>query len=226
MIMPRNRVDPAEKKKEFVRTAEALFMEKGFEKTSIDDVVERMGVAKGLFYYYFDSKEDLVMAILGNLHEEIKSFVREVMAREGLTAMERFRALAKSDDFIRSRSIILVGFFNQERNRALHYSVEEHAREFMVPMFEQIIVQGVEEGTFDTPYPHETALALIGAFSSIKQNVNGKNDPEAFLNRFRALQLIMERILGAEPGSFKEHFDLLRADGMARCKIELDLKRC
>lgn len=216
--MSRTKVDPTEKKKEFVRTAEALFMEKGFENTSIDDVVERMGVAKGLFYYYFDSKEDLVIAILDNLHGEIKSFVREVMAREGLTAMERFRALAESDDFIRSRSIMLESFFHQERNRALHYSVEEHAREFMVPMFEQIIAQGVEEGTFDTPYPHEAALALIGAFSSIKQSFNLKSGPEAFMKSFRALQHIMERILGAEPGSFSEHFDRIMADAVARGK--------
>lgn len=224
--MSRNRVDPAEKKKEFVRAAEALFMEKGFEKTSIDDVVERMGVAKGLFYYYFDSKEDLVMAIVDNLHEEIKTFVRDVMARKGLTAMERFRALAESDDFIRARSVMLTGFFHQERNRALHYSVEEHAREFMVPMFEQIIAQGVEEKTFDTPYPHETALTLIGSFSLMKRDLDLKRDPETFLQTFRALQHIMERILGAEPGSFKEHFDHILADALARSKLEIDLKRC
>ena len=201
-------------------------MQKGFEKTSIDDVVERMGVAKGLFYYYFDSKEDLVMAIVDNFHEEIKTFVREVMSREGLTAMERFRALAESDDFVRSRSVMLEGFFHQERNRALHYSVEEHAREFMVPMFEQIITQGVEEGTFDTPYPHETALALIGSFSLMKQDLHLKRDPETSLQTFRALQYIMERILGAKKGSFQEHFDHILADALARRKLEIDLKRC
>ena len=33
-----------------------LFVEKGFETTTINDVVKRVGVAQGLFYYYFGSK--------------------------------------------------------------------------------------------------------------------------------------------------------------------------
>ena len=44
---------------DFVLAAQSLFEEKGFENTSVDDIAARVGVAKGLFYYYFGSKEEL-----------------------------------------------------------------------------------------------------------------------------------------------------------------------
>ena len=77
-----------DRKNAFVNAAEELFKEKGFENTSIDDIVERVGVAKGLFYYYFDSKEELLGQILQRLIEEVRSSVRAAMNEKDLNAIE------------------------------------------------------------------------------------------------------------------------------------------
>ncbi len=50
-----------EKQKEIMDTALQLFLEKGYEKTSIKDITEKMNIATGLFHYYFSSKEDVLI---------------------------------------------------------------------------------------------------------------------------------------------------------------------
>ena len=50
-------------KEEITRHSVKLFQQKGFSETSIQDIVDSLGVTKGTFYYYFKSKEQLLMEI-------------------------------------------------------------------------------------------------------------------------------------------------------------------
>ncbi|MFN3420962.1 MAG: TetR/AcrR family transcriptional regulator [Armatimonadota bacterium] len=66
----RKRMAPEERQEQIVEAAAKLFSEKGFEGTSIDDIAEACGVAPGLIYHYFDSKADILRALI-----ERKSFL-------------------------------------------------------------------------------------------------------------------------------------------------------
>ena len=57
--MPRITKEPAERRQEIIDTAMRLFYEKGYERTSITDIAREMGVAQGLCYRYFASKESI-----------------------------------------------------------------------------------------------------------------------------------------------------------------------
>ena len=70
--MPRSTKAASDRRLEFINAAEALFNEKGFENTSVDDIVQRVGVAKGLFYYYFKSREELLAAIVDRILDEME----------------------------------------------------------------------------------------------------------------------------------------------------------
>ncbi|MBS3737331.1 TetR/AcrR family transcriptional regulator, partial [Candidatus Bipolaricaulota bacterium] len=54
------RKDPKTRKDELLEAAGELFLEEGYEDTSVNSIVESIGVSKGTFYYYFDSKQDVV----------------------------------------------------------------------------------------------------------------------------------------------------------------------
>ena len=74
------RTKPAEQRRaELLAAGQALFLAKGIAATSLDDVTQRAGVSKGLFYLYFASKEDLVLALQ-------EQFSREVAARMAAAA--------------------------------------------------------------------------------------------------------------------------------------------
>ena len=79
--MPRSTKAASDRRLEFIDTAEALFNEKGFENTSIDDIVQRVGVAKGLFYYYFKSREELLATIVDRILDEMQHIVAEAVNR-------------------------------------------------------------------------------------------------------------------------------------------------
>ena len=55
---------PEERKAEMVAAAAKLFAEQGFVRTSVAEIVSAVDVAKGLFYYYFTTKDDMVRAVV------------------------------------------------------------------------------------------------------------------------------------------------------------------
>src|SRR5665647_857988 len=101
--MPRSTKAASDRRLEFINAAEALFNEKGFENTSVEDIVQRVGVAKGLFYYYFKSQEELLGAIVDKILDEMEQIVLQATNKEGLTAMQRLQEMSTSSDTIRAR---------------------------------------------------------------------------------------------------------------------------
>jgi AcrR family transcriptional regulator len=200
--MPRSTKAASDRRIEFINAAEALFNEKGFENTSIDDIVQRVGVAKGLFYYYFKSKEELLAAIVDRILGEMEKVVTDATKKEGLTAMQRLQEMSTSSDLIRLRSGKLMKYFHEQRNQALHLQLEVRTMRFLVPAMESIIEQGVREGVFNTPYPRETAIALFGVKGITDHHDSGTDYCEDVERRIEIIAFLSERLLGAQEGIF------------------------
>jgi len=200
------------RKNDFVVAAQALFEEKGFENTSVDDIVARVGVAKGLFYYYFSSKEELLELIIEHLIDEIESSIVAAMEKKGLTAVERFRELMNASADVTSRSKTILRYFHRERNQAFHLAMEQRAMGMMVPRLAQIIVQGVEEGVFNTPYPKETAAALMFTMRGIRKTYPRDLNREQAAHLAAVSQHLTESLLGARPGTLSMYLEWLPAE--------------
>ena len=68
-----------DRKKHVIKTAHQLFIEKGYQATSVQDILENSGISKGTFYNYFSSKSELVIAIFKNLQEEVQKERNELL---------------------------------------------------------------------------------------------------------------------------------------------------
>ncbi len=83
--------DPKERKRQrIVKAAAALFIRQGYRKTSVDQVAQRAGVAKGTVYLYFKNKSELlVQAIV----EEKRRYISQVMPvfEQGISPRERLK---------------------------------------------------------------------------------------------------------------------------------------
>ncbi len=202
--MPRSTKAASDRRLEFINAAEGLFNDKGFENTSIDDIVHKVGVAKGLFYYYFKSREELLAAIVDRILVEMEHIVVEAVNRKGLTAMERLDAMAPPSDVIKARGGKLMQYFHEERNQALHLQFQARTMKFLVPALESIIRQGVEEGVFNTPYPRETAIALFALKSVVDHSEKGTDYCEDKEHNVKVVSFLGERLLGAKEGTFLE----------------------
>lgn len=85
---------PQERKQEIIEAALELFMSQGYEKTSISMIVERVGVAQGLFYYYFKSKEDVFQEAMQFYTDRLATeVIGDLLAPEAASIFERFSAV-------------------------------------------------------------------------------------------------------------------------------------
>lgn len=97
--MPRTVKDPEERKAELLDTAMRLFAEKGYDNVSVRSVAREAGVAPGLAYHYFDSKQRLFDAAIAHYAEECSEGMRAVLDDRGLSLDEKLEgAIAVATD--------------------------------------------------------------------------------------------------------------------------------
>lgn len=143
----------------------ACLSEKGFERTTMDDVAARAGVARATLYYYFRGKDDLFLFLLRGGVGMLRASIDEALALGG-TAAERLERLLDRlvDLYTEYRDLSLVVF--QQLGR-LHGNDEMHAwmnEQAGTPIIE-LLAEGVRDGSLKPVDPETTAPALFGAVS-------------------------------------------------------------
>lgn len=163
--MARNK-HPEETVELILDAAFRLFMEKGYEHTSIQDIISQLGgLSKGAIYHHFKSKDDILMAVTDRMTEESNQMLAEIRDREGLNGREKLKLLFKEsicrpvqDDIF----TVAPNFHNNPRIlfSLLHETIEEAAPNYILP----IIRQGISDGSIETAYPEQLAeLILLAA---------------------------------------------------------------
>jgi AcrR family transcriptional regulator len=87
--------DPETRRQEIVATATQLFEENGVAKTSMAAIATRLQIAKGLVYYYFESKNVLVEAVLEQLTQNLNRSLADIVARDELGFHEKLKAILR-----------------------------------------------------------------------------------------------------------------------------------
>lgn len=156
------------KTNEILRAAAAVLSEKGYSQTSLEEVADRLDLAKASLYHYFDSKEALVSACLGTPAEELISRLTAVAAGEG-TAAERLRRLMVEqvrftayDNPELSRLFLRHLEWPESISRKLH---DWHLRHDAI--FKQVIDEGLAAGEFTVRDPAVARQCLMGALNFV-----------------------------------------------------------
>lgn len=200
--MARVTKSPEERRREIVQTAERLFREVGFAKCSVEMIIKDIGVAKGTFYYYFKSKEEILEAIVDQALNQIVTIARAVADDASLSALEKMQALLADSHVGDEDTRDLAEMLHLPENRELHEMTNIQTVLRMSPIFAKIVAQGNEEGVFSTAKPLETIQFLFsGAQFLLDGGLFGFADEEIRIRR-EVAQEIIEKSLGAQPGSF------------------------
>jgi AcrR family transcriptional regulator len=93
--MARVSKNPEERKREIVKAAQKLFIEKGFSATKISDIVKSIGVSQGVFYYYFRSKDEVIDAIVDNYVSQLIHNTFDIVENEHLGEIEKLERIAE-----------------------------------------------------------------------------------------------------------------------------------
>ncbi|NYT11327.1 MAG: TetR/AcrR family transcriptional regulator [Methanomassiliicoccales archaeon] len=180
---------------------ELFFIEKDYESTSINEIIGRVGLAKGTFYHYFRSKRDLLNAILERQLNEFEERVDRLAADSNMGTIEKLDALIGLIFDLRSGNIPeldrMVAYKNQVVQENFIMVGVKRAR----PLLSRIIREGIEEGLFDTNHPEEALSFIISGSRIITESEQDCTAPQ---KKLEAVADFAERILGIEPGIFKE----------------------
>ena len=163
------------KKDQILDTSLQLFMKKGFDATSISDILSQLDIARGTLYYHFESKEAIMDAIIERLLNQVLENIEKLMTNDSLSQAEKFMGFFASINLTQlTGDEEIVDYFNQPQNALFHEKSNRLLIKKLSPVLAQIISEGMESWLFDTPYPAETAeLILVG----ITGFVDSKDSP-------------------------------------------------
>jgi len=228
---PRPRVikAPAVRRAELIDCAQALFLRKGYERTTINDVIAATGLSKGAFYHHFRAKEDLLEAIAARFAEQAMAAAAEVRDDARLTALQRLNSLlAMSREWKAENLKQLSAMFTvllRPENATLYHRIVGAVFAAMAPTLAAIIADGQREGVFDVADAGLAAEALLCLGEGRRvlvvkaMAVAERGDLDAattlIMSRIRAEEALIDRVLGLPAGSI----DLAGSEAYVRSLI-------
>ena len=191
------------KKEQILDMSFSLFLEKGYDNTSISDILSKLDIARGTLYYHFESKEAIMDAIIERTAKKIVEEAKGIVLQKGLSVHEKIFLLFYESSMRRlSGGELMIDYLNQPQNALFHEKSNRAFIQKISPILGDIISEGVKEGIFDNAFPYESAeliLAMIMGFMDVPYENTDANDLE---RRMESLLYNMERMLGAKEGSF------------------------
>lgn len=160
--MGRNK-HPEETVQLILTTAFRLFMEKGYEHTSIQDIIDQLGgLSKGAIYHHFKSKEDILAAVIEQMTAESNQMLASIRDRSDLNGREKLKAIFKESinrpvqndiftvapDFHKNPKLLFL---------LLHDTIDQAAPDYILPVIEQ----GILDGSIQTDYPQQLAELIL-----------------------------------------------------------------
>ena len=199
-----------ERRKEILETAERLFITKGYTKTTVNDILKEIGIAKGTFYHYFKSKEEVMDEIIMRIIKEDVAKAKVIVSNPNTPVLEKlFRVLMEQSPKSGDIKDKIIEQFHQPNNAEMHQKSLVQSIIHLSPVLAEVLEQGIEEGIFSTLYPQETIELLISSAQVIFDDSLFQWKPEEMINRAKAYIKMMEASVGAKEGSFDYMMEVL-----------------
>lgn len=215
MVRVVNQQDYAARRNEILDVALKLVYSKGYDKMTIQDILDQLQISKGAFYHYFDSKADVLEALVERMAvEQVESHIISIVQNPELTAIEKLQCYfdtavqwkTAQKEFIMQLTRVWYSDENALARQKMFNMMVKH----VTPLFLEIIKQGVREGIFSTPYPEYASQVNINliqglgdTFARMLLSEEAKNNHavQEAENLIAAYNDALERILGAPKGS-------------------------
>ena len=203
------------RKKELTEAAFLLFTKDGYEKTTVNAIIEAVGVSKGAFYYHFESKEALLDSLVQQQVQLILNIAREVADALELSAVEKINMMIARIQAYRfknrKRLFKLFEFYLNDDNIRYRHKLEEYTIERALPIYTSIIEQGIAEDSFHTSNPELAAELVMRAAPIFRMKMvmlylDLDRHPENH-EKIKSVAIFLEeavtKILGLKEGAFK-----------------------
>ena len=153
--------DAEERKNEILDVAERLFCAKGFDKTSTNDILEEIGIARGTLYYHFKNKEDILDAMIDRTLDGIIRKAENIALDESVPVLERLTKTVLAANVDTKTGNMILEQVHKPQNALMHAKMQEKLLNYLVSLFVKIIEDGISQNLMQTDYPQETMQMLL-----------------------------------------------------------------
>ncbi|QCH25109.1 TetR/AcrR family transcriptional regulator [Mycobacteroides salmoniphilum] len=216
--MPRVVKHPEVRRIELLELAMSLFLERGYEKVSLNDLIATSGISKGAFYHYFSSKEALVSALAERSADQAFEALSPVFTDRGMGALERLNSGLRAGYEVKMalgapESIAAMVSMLRPENQSLLRRISGIWEDKFRPVLTEVIARGVTEGVFETFDPEGVGDMIQGfaaAMGATVQRIVAAPDAraraeaiDAAVQRQRLYGVATDRILGLPDGTIE-----------------------
>lgn len=185
------------RKKELLNIAYKLFMTKGYENTSVDEIIAEAKIAKGTYYYYFESKEATLEKVIEMMVEEECKKANEIL-QSNLSVQEKILGIIISMR-PNTEELKIQEAINIPENIIMHQKINKKIIEVITPLLTEVIKEGKKQNIFDCDNVKER-IEIILIITNNLFDSNEKNSRK--LNIYIEIFIdLIEKLLGVKKGT-------------------------
>ena len=148
--------DGKERRQELLDIARKMFITKGYEKTSVNDILKEVGIAKGTFYYYFASKEEMLEAMIFEVVMEGVGRAKVILKEDAIPLLMRIlMALQAQTPEMEGADMIHAEIVKPENAKLDQVYLRMMIRE-LTKVLKEPVEEAVCQGVMETRYPEES----------------------------------------------------------------------
>ena len=208
--------DRAVRQGELLDAAQQLFVERGYRQTSVQAIIDHVGIAKGTFYHHYRSKADLLDALVMRLLDQSLALVQPLVDDPGLGAIDKFVGIFQRIGHWKAehREFMLDVTRALSADAELQRHLTREGQLALEPVLARVIEQGVGEGVFDIRHSAQAGRIILRIGQSLSEAIaeillRGERRAEASAqveDHIEAHCDAMERVLGAPPGCVRNAY--------------------
>ena len=179
------------RKQELLRIAYQMFIQKGYEETSIDEIIAEAHIAKGTYYYHFPSKEATLEEVINMMISDEVQRARAVLSAP-IPIPQKLVGVITSLRPEQGETNISEAL-NQKENIIMHEKIGRRIVDEAVPLLTEVVSEGIAQGLFACDHIEVRVRMILIMSQHLFDNGNfNEGDIEVFID-------MVEKTLGAQP---------------------------
>jgi AcrR family transcriptional regulator len=194
--------NPEIRRQEIILAAGKLFEKMGYAGTSVAAVIEKVGIAKGTFYHYFDSKQDVLIAMVDDIVKALELHYQDILVDEKMSSKDKLKELLVGS---KKKKIVHMGVMkvlHMPENRELQERLNVESINTLAPLIADVMVQGYENGEFKRKVSIANVQVVLSGIQFIMDSGLFEWSKEEKKEYMQEIQKLSELLVGAKKGEF------------------------
>jgi len=196
--MARTPQDPNIRINEILDAADYLFFTKGYHATTINDIAKRMGVAQGMLYYYFKSKEEVLESLLDRNASALISEIQNIICLNNSPSEKIAIMISTLLHKAIYKNGLLLNMLYDAQNLHLKAKLFRQLELALSPWILKIVEEGIAIQYFSVSHPPTAVIYILVIAEFLSEALYDKTAAEALPFRLKMAESLIEKALGAQ----------------------------